>query len=238
MIKVFRHIRQNLLSEGKFGTYLKYAIGEIILVVIGILIALQINNWNENFKLKTEEARILKQLNAEFRINKNSLEVLTAKNTQVLTNLNKIVALMPINPESVDLDSLSYYIIKTFDFNTFDPIEGTISELSNSSFKVITNDTLRNLLLGWNTVREDFRDDELFAIDYSKDHYLPKMSEKVSFDFGLRKQSTDLSFLQSIEFENLIRIHQIYYKDVVNTADLIKLESTIDKIIELSSQTE
>ncbi len=50
MIKFFRKIRQNLLSEGKSGKYLKYAIGEIILVVIGILIALGINNWNENRK--------------------------------------------------------------------------------------------------------------------------------------------------------------------------------------------
>src|SRR5210317_1752205 len=47
MIKFFRKIRQNLLSEGKTGKYLKYAIGEIVLVVFGILIALQINNWNE-----------------------------------------------------------------------------------------------------------------------------------------------------------------------------------------------
>lgn len=238
MIKIFGQIRQNLLSKGKIGEYLKYAVGEIILVVIGILIALQINNWNENFKLKDEENRILKQLNAEFKTNKKLLEVLNAKNKEVLNNLNKILALIPINPESVDLDSLSHYIIKTFDFNTFDPIQGTISELNNSSFKVITNDTLRNLLLSWNTVREDFRDDELFAIDYSKDYYLPKMSEKVSLDFGLRKKSTDLSFLQSIEFENLIRIRQVYYKDVVNTVDLVKLESTIDKIIKLSCQTE
>ena len=48
MIKFFRKIRQNLLSEGKTGKYFKYAIGEIVLVVIGILIALQINTWNEN----------------------------------------------------------------------------------------------------------------------------------------------------------------------------------------------
>lgn len=47
MIKFFRKIRQNLLLEGKSGKYLKYAIGEIILVVMGILIALSINNWNE-----------------------------------------------------------------------------------------------------------------------------------------------------------------------------------------------
>lgn len=46
MIKFFRKLRLSLLSEGKIGNYLKYAIGEIILVVIGILIALQINNWN------------------------------------------------------------------------------------------------------------------------------------------------------------------------------------------------
>ena len=50
MIKFFRKIRQNLLSEGQTGKYLKYAVGEIILVVLGILIALQINNWNERNK--------------------------------------------------------------------------------------------------------------------------------------------------------------------------------------------
>jgi len=52
MIKFFRKIRQNLLMENKTGKYFKYAFGEIILVVIGILIALQINNWNETRKQK------------------------------------------------------------------------------------------------------------------------------------------------------------------------------------------
>jgi hypothetical protein len=50
MIKLFRNIRQNLLAEGKTTKYFKYAIGEIVLVVIGILIALSINNWNESRK--------------------------------------------------------------------------------------------------------------------------------------------------------------------------------------------
>lgn len=50
MIKIFRKIRQNLILEGKTANYIKYAIGEIVLVVIGILIALSINNWNENRK--------------------------------------------------------------------------------------------------------------------------------------------------------------------------------------------
>jgi hypothetical protein len=55
MIKFFRKIRQRLLSENKFSKYLIYAIGEIILDVIGILIALSINNWNENRKIKNLE---------------------------------------------------------------------------------------------------------------------------------------------------------------------------------------
>ncbi|SHH42148.1 DUF6090 family protein [Winogradskyella jejuensis] len=59
MIKFFRRIRQQLLSENKFSKYLLYAIGEIVLVVIGILIALQINNWNE---AKANEARLIKIL--------------------------------------------------------------------------------------------------------------------------------------------------------------------------------
>ena len=50
MLKFFRHIRQRLLTENKFSKYLLYAVGEILLVVIGILIALEINNYNESVK--------------------------------------------------------------------------------------------------------------------------------------------------------------------------------------------
>ncbi|EAQ41261.2 DUF6090 family protein [Polaribacter sp. MED152] len=68
MIKFFRKIRQNLLMENKTGKYFKYAIGEIILVVIGILIALGINNWNENRKNKESEKIILNNINKNLTI--------------------------------------------------------------------------------------------------------------------------------------------------------------------------
>ena len=55
MLNFFRKIRYNLIESGKSTRYFKYAIGEIILVVIGILIALSINNWNEERKIKNEE---------------------------------------------------------------------------------------------------------------------------------------------------------------------------------------
>jgi hypothetical protein len=67
MIKLFRNIRQKLVAEGKTTTYIKYAIGEIVLVVIGILIALQINNWNEDRKLKLQEVSILKDIQTDLK---------------------------------------------------------------------------------------------------------------------------------------------------------------------------
>jgi Family of unknown function (DUF6090) len=67
MIKFFRKIRQNLLTENKFSKYLIYAIGEVALVVLGILIALQINSWNENRRLLKNEIAILKAFELQFQ---------------------------------------------------------------------------------------------------------------------------------------------------------------------------
>ena len=69
MIKFFRKIRQNLLMENKTSKYFKYAVGEIILVVIGILIALSINNWNEERKSKLHTKLLLTQVQKELAFN-------------------------------------------------------------------------------------------------------------------------------------------------------------------------
>jgi hypothetical protein len=67
MIKFFRKIRYNLIEQNKTGKYLKYAIGEIILVVIGILIALSINNWNEDKKNKAKTESLLTALTNDLK---------------------------------------------------------------------------------------------------------------------------------------------------------------------------
>ena len=74
MIKFFRKIRQELLTENKFSKYLLYAIGEIVLVVIGILIALSINNWNENRKLQKEELNLLSDIRTNLISNYNTFK--------------------------------------------------------------------------------------------------------------------------------------------------------------------
>ena len=62
MIKFFRKIRYDLMEKNRTGKYLKYAVGEIVLVVIGILIALSINNWNEGRKNDQKESLLIKNI--------------------------------------------------------------------------------------------------------------------------------------------------------------------------------
>jgi len=91
MIKFFRKIRQNLLMENKTGKYLKYAIGEIILVVIGILIALQINNWNENRKIQKLETEIYKELKSDLLQTKNDIQKTITKHKKTLKSNQQLV---------------------------------------------------------------------------------------------------------------------------------------------------
>src|SRR5210317_2044200 len=105
MIKFFRKIRQNLLMENKTGKYLKYAIGEICLVVVGILIALQINNWNESRKDNLRERAILIQIEEEYRANLAQLEAKMQMRSLVVTSGLSLLKYMN-TPKIIPRDSV------------------------------------------------------------------------------------------------------------------------------------
>jgi hypothetical protein len=69
MIRLFRSIRQGLINEGKTSKYIKYAVGEVLLVMIGILLALQVNNWNEGRKQNQERLELIENLKVDFKAN-------------------------------------------------------------------------------------------------------------------------------------------------------------------------
>jgi len=74
MIILLRKIRKRLIKNGSFSSYLLYALGEILLVVIGILVALQVNNWNQNRKEGIEERKALQNLKEDFEFNQVTLQ--------------------------------------------------------------------------------------------------------------------------------------------------------------------
>lgn len=141
MIKFFRKIRRDLMEQNKTGRYLKYAIGEIILVVIGILIALQINNWNEQRKLNATEVNVLKQLKFDLEANLNEIESLVSSfnrynqaGKNILTHLD--------SDEGVT-DSLKLWV-ETFEgLSIFNNANATYKNIQNSNQSIISNDSLR-----------------------------------------------------------------------------------------------
>jgi hypothetical protein len=147
MIKIFRKIRQQMLTENKFSKYLLYAIGEIILVVIGILIALSINNWNEKKKLKVEEVKFLKNFKQslisdiefnDFRFDKYEL---TKESISFLLN--------HIEQDLQYQDSLKYHFGRIT--QTWTPKINTevFEALKSNDLNLISNDGLRDKLVSY-----------------------------------------------------------------------------------------
>lgn len=91
MLRFFRHIRQNLLQQGKVSRYLGYAVGEIMLIVVGILIALEINDWNEQRKERIEERQVLRQISAEMELCLEDIEFWMPKFEQKKSDLNEVL---------------------------------------------------------------------------------------------------------------------------------------------------
>ncbi len=128
MLKFFRKIRQKMLSENKFSKYLLYAIDEILLVVVGILIALQINNWNEAVKTQAQELKLLKQLKIDLSENHKELTELKERITINSSAMDTAV---------VQLQQKSYY--KSFDILITLIHRKSYFNNSNSGYKLIGN---------------------------------------------------------------------------------------------------
>ncbi|WP_194775307.1 DUF6090 family protein [Pararhodonellum marinum] len=143
MLKIFRTIRQKLLHEGKIANYIKYAIGEILLVVIGILIALQINTWNENRKLDQQEKSYLNRL---IRENKSDVLTFAAEIERLEKNNEKIANFSNAFKDSDSSDSLlvhsaSEFMIYGSLYPRFNPSVSTYEDLSSTGNLGIIKDT-------------------------------------------------------------------------------------------------
>jgi len=147
MFRFFRKLRQSMFQNGDTSKYFKYAIGEIALVVIGILIALQINNWNENRKLRLQELKYLKNLKTDIK--------LELKNNDSIINYRSITAKAAAHlldykllSSGEDLMKFELTINQVFRRNTFIPTNNTYKELlSSGNLNFITNDSIKDYLL-------------------------------------------------------------------------------------------
>ena len=141
MIKFFRKIRQNLLSEGNTGKYLKYAIGEIILVVLGILIALSINNWNTKENERELEIKYLNQIKSSLENSELNLTESIDRNKEILKSgellLEHLKDKRPLNDTIIRL-----FIIPQYD-HSIRLSTAAFENLKSDGLSLISNDSLK-----------------------------------------------------------------------------------------------
>jgi len=141
MIKFFRSIRKKLLSEGKATNYVKYAIGEIVLVVFGILIALQLNNWNEERKMGIQEKAILEELDKNLQSNLEILEDFLKGQEQRRNEIKWI--LHHIESKAPYSDSLSIYLRRVRFFEELSLVSSAYQSLKSIGFDLIRSQELK-----------------------------------------------------------------------------------------------
>ena len=158
------------MGKNKTGKYFKYAIGEIILVVIGILIALSINNWNEKNKIKKEESKVLTEIGKSLKDDLRYLKINLRGNKRYIRWLNIIKE--QIELEKPSNDSLNYFYTAILFTNSVDITTGPYETLKSKGLDLISNDSLRNNIVLYyeQTVKyyidKDLYLDRNFTIEY------------------------------------------------------------------------
>jgi hypothetical protein len=179
MIKFFRKIRQKTLTENKFGKYLTYAIGEIILVVIGILIALSINNWNENKKSENQLNNIYNEVETNLKSDLLNIDYVIKQYEQLELRLEKMIkgeySIIPL--DSINANNYSDFIPSQRDINNFISFEiqdkgigliKTYNDFNTSGNKDLTNEIIQFYKIAepLNMVLEKLKEESFNNIKY------------------------------------------------------------------------
>lgn len=215
MINFFRKIRKELAAENNVVKYLRYAIGEIILVIIGILIALSINNWNENRKLKIEEQNSLKDLRTEVAVNIEALSSTIETNKiaydigQKFDNLFDDREAFDVMPDSVFRADYLRMIYNS----TFDPNMGILnSMISSGKINNISNKELLYLLSSLDDLITDALEDQK-KIELNLDSYLEKIYTSSSLIINGQNQGPNIRlYYDNPRFRLLIKRFLVFYR--------------------------
>ena len=153
MIRFFRKLRIELIKKNQVRRYFLYAIGEVFLVVVGILIALQIDTWNEARKDRRTEQEIIGNLRQEFLANQTELDstlVVVAKNRDANLKLMEFFGKPAEALQRVNLDSIVFFSVE---YQRFIPSQNALTDLIQSGgLQLITNQDLKDALYDWTRV--------------------------------------------------------------------------------------
>ncbi|MHA7130690.1 DUF6090 family protein [Algoriphagus namhaensis] len=218
MISLFRKIRQKLLSQNKVTRYLVYALGEILLVVIGILIALGVNNQNESRREAAKERQIIGALHSEFEENLNSLNYDIGRIKKMVSAQELVLSL--INSRDLPSDEVLDSLLSLALINmTWNPSSYVLNDLKNSGqISKLSNPQLQSLLFGWERHYEnviEFAEDDLRSSN-SMLEYIKENGSMRNVDSGYLKNQGKQYSRSTFEFSNSVLLYDINFENILD----------------------
>jgi hypothetical protein len=244
MIRFFRKIRKNLLSEGKTVKYLTYAIGEVVLVMIGILLALQVNNWNIEQTDKKREAKYLANIVLDLKKDIERLDYLIEFRTIRAIGDQRLIDHINGLPVS-NVVEITHNVSNTLMEDNFSPNNTTFLELSNSgNLNLLSNATIKVLLLeleelykinNLNIEHETFDYREYISKPVSKHISIDQLFPVYEGNKTIEEQNISLptfdDLFKSRTYKNGLFLMNVMSKSYISAYENIKTKS--EKIIEL-----
>lgn len=234
MIHLFRKIRHTLIKEKRLSRYLVYAIGEILLVVIGIILALQFSNWNQKRTEIKKEIWYLDNIANDMFNQKNGLLDLKDYYTETLDVAKDILLDFKENLSYTGVDSLSFKINKLMESNTYPSIDNTYKELlSSGQVSLIENDSLVLDIIDFYLFTDELED--AFKINQSQVFYGEVYTT-------LNKYS-EIDLTEYIDDENLLfedkEVQQYIFTELEKPKNRLALTNAIkNKILVISDYLE
>ena len=225
MIKFFRKIRQNLLTENKFGKYLLYAIGEILLVVIGILIALQLNIKQENISNQNKIDKYLSLLLKDLEKDKTSVLKCIEFDSLKVKNINRYIDSNGLMLNNSTLRFATYMENITIHNTTYKSIR------SNNVFELIKDIEIQKAISEYYSYAESVRDFEQLELNTQYAYFLNNLlKNKRLVQFYHHINNTDDSIDLTVEEDKLIYGYLVHFRDNSNAE--LKRYNTLTKEIE------
>jgi len=251
MFLFFKKIKKKLIAENRIKNYLVYALGEIVLVVLGILIALWINNSSQYYQLRKKEQTYLMGLEKEFLITQQKLDTLIKINQKNIQGAQEIVQAMDQRPINISESKFSNLLYQALAFDiSLNSNNSLLTEIINSgSLKDITNQELKQSLTTWMATLEDIKQQERDQEDqrqtlldfFKSDQYSLKaiLNEVGVLESNLEKSQSgnrnNMDLLNSVAFENALLLF-IFSAEGTDQSHYLPLKEDIEKILALINQ--
>jgi hypothetical protein len=237
MLRIFNTVRQQLVREGQLGRYIGYALGEIVLIVIGILIALQIDEWADDRSDHRFDQKTLSQIRINLQTDHEELSEILSKRREAVQSIDNILAIEdPHNPD----DNLKLWLSDVMQFDRFHSLTSAYEVLKSRGLEIVRNDDLRTTLgIYYDSWAREIQQHNHDIETGFMSHWIPVIIADIQeFDWDvIAKPYNPTALLNDRRFLNTLKVEQDNHEGAAEKLEtMIRINEQLQNLIDAEIQ--